>query len=60
MSKVKKVDETLCVGCGLCEQVCPEIFKIEDGIAKMKVAVCSQHDVKETADQCPVQAIIIE
>jgi ferredoxin len=60
MSKVKKVDAALCVGCGLCEQACPEVFKIDDGIAKMVAASCSQHDAKEVADQCPVQAIIVE
>jgi len=60
MSKVKKVDETLCVGCGLCEQACPEVFKIEDGIAKVKAASCATHDAKEVAEQCPVQAIITE
>jgi len=60
MAKVKKVDAALCVGCGLCEQACPEVFKIDDGIAKVKAASCSQHNVKEVAEQCPVQAIIIE
>lgn len=60
MAKVKKVDVTLCVGCGLCEQGCPEVFKIEDGVAKLKVVSCSLHNVKEVAEQCPVQAIITE
>lgn len=60
MAKVKKVDVTLCVGCGLCEQSCPEVFKMEDGVAKIKVATCSSHNVKEVAEQCPVQAIVTE
>ena len=60
MSKVKKIDEALCVGCGLCEQACPEVFKVVDGIAKMLVATCATHNVAEVAEQCPVQAIIVE
>ncbi|HNX81081.1 MAG TPA: ferredoxin [Candidatus Omnitrophota bacterium] len=57
MAKVT-VDATTCVGCGLCEQSCPEIFKIEsDGIAHVKTDSCSQHNVKEVAEQCPVNAI---
>ena len=28
------VDRDLCIGCGLCEQTCPEVFRIgEDGLA---------------------------
>jgi ferredoxin len=60
MSKVKKVDAALCVGCGVCEQACPEVFIVEDGLAKIKGANCSQHNIKDVAEQCPVQAIIVE
>ena len=32
------VDQNLCSGCGLCEQVCPEVFEMgDDNIAKVKV-----------------------
>lgn len=60
MAKKVTVDVNLCVGCGLCEQNCPEIFKIEDGLAKVVVHSCDQHDVKNTAEQCPVAAIKVE
>ncbi len=44
MAKVT-VDASTCVGCGLCEQACPEVFKVEsDGLAHVKA-------------QCPVNAI---
>lgn len=57
MAKVT-VDVLTCVGCGLCEQSCPEVFKIEgDGIAHVKVQVCSLHNLQEVAEQCPVNAI---
>lgn len=57
MAKVS-VDTSTCVGCGLCEQNCPEVFKVEgDGIAHVKAQVCSLHNLQEVADQCPVNAI---
>ena len=60
MSKVV-VDASTCVGCGLCEQLCPEIFKLDsDGIAQVKGSECSQHNLSEIADQCPVDAIKVE
>ena len=31
--KVIVNDET-CIGCGLCEQTCPSVFRLEDGVAK--------------------------
>jgi len=59
MAKVS-VDDSVCVGCGLCEQLCPEVFKLEDGIAKVKASGCSQHNLSEIASQCPVEAIKVE
>ena len=59
MAKVS-VDESVCVGCGLCEQLCPEVFKLEDGIAKVKASGCNQHNLSEIASQCPVEAIKVD
>jgi len=57
MAKVS-VDVSTCVGCGLCEQTCPEIFEVQgDGIAHVKAQACATHNVNETAEQCPVNAI---
>lgn len=59
MAKVV-VDAATCVGCGLCEQNCPEVFEIkDDGIAHVKAQTCSQHDLKEVAGMCPVNAIAV-
>lgn len=59
MSKVS-VDVSTCVGCGLCEQFCPEIFQVEgDGIAHVKAQVCALHNIQEASEQCPVAAIKI-
>ncbi|MDD5669134.1 MAG: ferredoxin [Candidatus Omnitrophica bacterium] len=59
MAKIT-VDADTCVGCGLCEQTCPEVFKVEsDGIAHVKSQSCSSCNVSDLVDQCPVSAIKI-
>ena len=60
MSKVF-IDSSVCVGCGLCEQLCPEVFKLNsDGVAKVKADKCSKHNLSEVAEQCPVNAIKVQ
>jgi len=60
MAKVT-VDVSTCVGCGLCEQLCPESFQVSsDGVAQVKGSECSQHPLPEIAQQCPVDAIKVE
>ena len=52
------VDVSTCVGCGLCEQECPEVFKVEgDGLAHVMAQGCSQHNLQSVAEMCPVTAI---
>jgi ferredoxin len=59
MAKVV-VDAATCVGCGLCEQNCPEVFEMkDDGIAHVKTHTCASCDLKEVAGQCPVTAITV-
>lgn len=54
--KVIKIDEGKCVGCGICQNLCPEGFKIVDGKSKIKneKAEC----IEKAAKSCPVGAII--
>jgi len=59
MAKVS-VDVATCVGCGLCEQSCPEVFEVQgDGVAHVKAHSCEQHNLVEVAEQCPVNSIKI-
>lgn len=54
------IDEDKCIGCGTCEGLYPDHFKIENGIA---VVVNNEHsdcDAKEIAQSCPVGAILVE
>ena len=57
------ISEDDCAGCGLCEEICPEVFEVVDDIAKVKVAVVPKEledAVREAAESCPTEAILIE
>ena len=56
-----KVNQDVCIGCGTCESLCPEVFKLEDaGKAKVKEnAPKNVSCIQEAIDACPVQAISI-
>ena len=54
------IDVSTCVGCGLCEQSCPECFEVQgDGIAHVKTQNCTATNLQEVADSCPVNSIKI-
>lgn len=57
-----QVDSTICIGCGLCPDICPEVFEMDDAIAKVKIDPVppdAEESCKEAADSCPVSAISI-
>ena len=57
------VDEDTCVACGLCEDTCPAVFKMNDETAKVIVDVVPEEDAascREAVEACPVDAIRIE
>lgn len=53
-----------CIGCGLCESTCDDVFQIGDeGVAEVKVDEVPEDDedaVKEAEENCPVGAIATE
>ena len=58
------VDPDLCIGCGVCEETCPEVFAVRDDGLAYVIADAPGPDlygpVRDSADMCPVDAISIE
>ncbi|MEA5002574.1 MAG: ferredoxin [Christensenella sp.] len=53
-----------CIGCGLCEGMCPEVFRMaDDGLAEVYAQPATpelEDSAREAADSCPTSAIEIE
>jgi ferredoxin len=48
-----------CTACALCEQICPEVFEMND-VAKVKSGAdlnANEDKIREAADSCPVSVI---
>jgi ferredoxin len=58
------VDKNICIGCGLCPTVCPEIFEMDDdGLARASESEITDalvDSAKDAEEQCPVNAITVE
>lgn len=57
------IDADACVGCGLCADLCPHVFTMNDDVAEVVVEVVpeeAQDACREATDACPVTAIRIE
>jgi ferredoxin len=57
-----RVDADACIGCGLCESTCPEVFKMDGDKAVVigsSVASAAEDSCRKAADDCPVTAIVI-
>jgi ferredoxin len=59
-----KVDKDLCLGCGICPDICPEVFEMEDdGKAVTKIDEIppeAENSCRDAAQQCPAEAIKIQ
>jgi len=57
---IKKVwIEEGCTACGLCEELCPEVFKVEDIATVIEGVNYDDYEeqIKEAAESCPVEVI---
>lgn len=55
--------EDTCTACGLCVDTCPEVFEMGDEMAQVIAdEVPAEHEdvVQQAADECPVEAIVVE
>ena len=57
-----RVEDT-CTACGLCVDTCPEVFEMGSEIAQViseEVPHEHEDEVQQAADECPVEAIVID
>lgn len=59
-----KIDKEKCIGCGLCESMCSEVFELRDDekahVKNQSGCKSGSCDCKDVAASCPVQAITYE
>lgn len=56
------IDEDACIGCGACEGIAPEYFKVEDGVSKVQKEY-SEEDaelIQQAIDGCAGKAISLK
>ena len=53
--------KNMCIGCGACHALVPDVFEINDeGVAEVVVEVVPENleeEVKDASESCPVNAI---
>lgn len=60
MSKRVYIDEEECIGCGSCEEICPEVFKLDEETEKAEVIEPEggpEDLIEEAIEACPVECI---
>jgi ferredoxin len=59
MARKLYVDEEECIGCGLCSEIAPGVFHLnEEGISQVIVSSEELQDsIQEAIDECPVECI---
>ena len=57
------IDRSGCIGCGLCTDICPDVFRMaDDGLAEVyaKVDASVKDTAEEARDNCPVSVISLD
>jgi ferredoxin len=59
---IVRIEDT-CTACGMCVDICPEVFGLGDLIAEVitnDIPPECEDAVTEAAEECPVEAIVID
>ena len=54
------LDQEECIGCGSCEEICPEVFRLDPDTDKSTVIKPQggpEDSIQEAMDACPVDCI---
>jgi ferredoxin len=58
------VDRSRCCGYGLCAQLCPDVYKLDENglvfVESEAIPVNFEEEAKEGAAACPAEALVIE
>jgi len=58
------IDRNGCIGCGLCAETCPAVFRMaDDALAEVytdAIPTDSEAAAQEACDNCPVSVITVE
>jgi len=60
MAKRVSIDEEECIGCGTCEEICEEVFRLNEETDKAEVIKPEGRPedlIQEAIDSCPVECI---
>ena len=59
MPRIPYVEENDCISCGLCAEICPEVFRLNDQDLSQvyNPTGASEEKIQEAIDSCPVQCI---
>jgi ferredoxin len=57
------IDEDECIGCGTCEEICPDVFRLNTDTEKAEVIMPDggpEDLIEEAIDSCPASCIYEE
>ncbi|HJV36292.1 ferredoxin [Geomonas sp.] len=59
MAREVEVDQEVCIGCGLCASIAPEVFRLNDGgVSEVYNQSGAEEDkIQQAIDSCPVSCI---
>ena len=60
MARRVYIDEEECIGCGTCEEICPDVFKLNDATEKAEVIESEgspENLIEEAIESCPVECM---
>lgn len=60
MGKTVYIDEEECIGCGTCQELCPEVFELDEQTQKARVIRPEggpEELIEEAMESCPVSCI---